>query len=203
MEPKIYKPSIYKGAGIYKAGAGGGEIPLHESILQYANDWQTTNSDWVLGPNTTCKVRMTGMPPQTVNLNDAFDFLLSKEIKILYVKNKLMDVAGIVFDNPINDDYWHPLARYVGSDFETFFMGDAHNPILTDYFYPIDVNRGIKLFQYYNSDLNSSPNFGTIAYTGSLNNIPNSGISIKMAIKTDDTPISFPLDGLTFKVVLK
>ena len=24
MEPTIYKPSIYKGAGVYKTGAGGG-----------------------------------------------------------------------------------------------------------------------------------------------------------------------------------
>lgn len=27
MEPVIYKPSIYKGAGIYKAGAEGGDTP--------------------------------------------------------------------------------------------------------------------------------------------------------------------------------
>ena len=32
MEPTIYKPSIYKGEGIYKLGAGGGDIPTEGNI---------------------------------------------------------------------------------------------------------------------------------------------------------------------------
>lgn len=42
MEPTIYKPSIYKGAGIYKTGAGGGgggggeDLPVNGDLT---NDW--------------------------------------------------------------------------------------------------------------------------------------------------------------------
>lgn len=182
-------------------------IPLYESIFQYASDWKIINSDWVLGPDCTCKVKVVGGTPQTVSLGEAFNFLLSKELKILYVQSKLVNtnksVNSIVFNAPISDENWHPLVRYIGSEFETAFMGDANNPVITDYSYPLDVKKGAKLFQYFNTDLNSTPNFGTVGYTGSLNSVGNSGISIKMAIKTDNTSVAFPLDGLTFTVILK
>ena len=46
MEPTIYKPSIYKGAGIYKTGAAGGGGSQYE-ILSYLTNSATGNNSGI------------------------------------------------------------------------------------------------------------------------------------------------------------
>ena len=58
MEPTIYKPSIYKGAGIYKAEGGGGFFPIELKTIQGSRSTPIYLIPW---PDTidTTNIRVT------------------------------------------------------------------------------------------------------------------------------------------------
>ena len=99
MEPTIYKPSIYKGAGIYKTGAegGGGDEP----VIYYDNIggknypyvkigslyWLAENLDY-LGDNIPLKTlaqwQKNGNVIQAAYYNDDLDFAHANKLGLLY-----------------------------------------------------------------------------------------------------------------------
>ena len=110
----------------------GVDLELHESILDYADDWVDISNEFSLFSGVTV---YTG--PLTQGTVADLKILFSKKLKILYFSNsdcRLVTTSALDFN-------WRQLLRYNGNRFLTAETGGS-NPYPTDYSYPIDVTKG-------------------------------------------------------------
>ena len=203
MEPTIYKPSIYKGAGIYKAGAGeNAGLQIKESILDMADDWEDITNDWSLYSETSIFKRDSSGVVIPGSLDDV-SILLSRKLKLFFIQNKNNDRVYFVADRIFPADDWKTLLEYHGTDFETTGQNYDNNPVRTDFIFPSDINRGESLFQEHKKDgggIGTRNGFGIIVFTGTKGETSNNGISFRHMIGSAYNAVI--LNGLVFYVTL-
>lgn len=196
MEPIIYKPSIYKGAGIYKAGAEGGGIAIKESILDMADDWENVGDQFELTNGFT----LIYQDKINVNLLDA-GIIYSKKLSIVYFSKSVFLYSP---SNILRDALWHGgLSLKSNSRFydqrDTDVTG-VYKMNVTNFVFPTDIDRGVPLDIMFadGNPLSSIDWIGKIQYVGPGN--PN-GISVKLFTTGNVGSVrAFTLERLCFYV---
>lgn len=141
MEPTIYKPSIYKGAGIYKIGAGGGGVKTELNIARYGmNKYQ-----WFDTPH--------------FNLVDCNEIEENWEFTINeYYTDGFSICNGQWFSGSVS--FWRGIAIYISTSKISFAIGNTEHLIDQNYTTGEKVVLNIKIDQnnavakvYYNDVL--------------------------------------------------
>lgn len=169
---------IYKQPTIYKCGNSGNSINVHESIIEYYDDWEDVSNEFQLRSGVSLYKIQTDGTPVTTNIND-LGAMFSKKGGLIYFQKD----RRVTKTSQMNANNWNPFIKYVGNKFKTpYSAGTNGKIILNSFVYPTDISRGALLFNITRQDSQSSASYGQIAWTGNLNDDTVNGISCKIII---------------------
>lgn len=169
---------IYKQPTIYKCGNGGNSIDVHESIIEYYDDWEDVSNEFQLRSDVSLYKIQTDGTPVTTNIND-LGAMFSKNGGLIYFQKdrRVTKTSQMVADN------WNTFIKYVGNKFKTpYSAGTNGSIILNSFVYPNDISRGALLFNITRQNSMSSASYGQIRWTGNLNDDTVNGISCKIIV---------------------
>lgn len=184
IEPTVYKQD------------NGSEIEIHNSILEYANDWIDISREFILYNG---KIYKSDGTEGTVNDLGA---LYSFSKQFLYFQNNVK----LQYNDGLITNGWRCPLHYNGNRFYNPETDSTNNPSRNMFLYPTDVDRGIILSNLYSQNGGASTDFfGVVACPGKSNEDPeNRGFGARVYIEgSGNYPYAFSLYKCCFKVVNK
>lgn len=169
---------IYKQPTIYNYANGGNSIDVHESIIEYYDDWVDISNEFQLRAGVSLYKLQNDGTPITTNIND-LGAMFSKKGGLVYFQKdrRVTKTSQMVADN------WNTFIRYVGNKFKTPYSDGGNGAIvLNSFVYPNDISRGALLFNITRQNSLTSSSYGQVIWTGNLNDDTVNGISCKIII---------------------
>ena len=169
---------VNNGQSIYNSGVGGNSIEIHESIIDYYDDWVDVSNEFQLRSGVSLYKIQNDGTPVTTTIND-LGAMFSKNGGIVYFQKdrRVTKTTTMVVDN------WNPFIKYVGNKFKTPYSDGANGAIvLNSFVFPKDISRGAQLFNITRQNSQSSASYGLVVWTGNLNDDTVNGISCKIII---------------------
>lgn len=181
---------IYKEPSIYKMGGDNSEIEIHESILDYADDWEDISTDFQLYSGASI-YKNYGQPGDISDLKA----LISRTKKLLYFN----DINVRIFGNAIDPTNWNFLLKYIGNEIK-FQKDGGVNPTPNNFLHPTNVRKGTNLFYMVGNNGGTTNDFCFIGWVGSDNT--NTYLSYKRAIDNNTGGLGFLVGQLCFNIDL-